>query len=247
MSTRFPFEAQIASLPPDIQIVHRTAWNKMESLSQANAALTAKINALSPTASTPAGSTTTVNNSESVSVAPNVIGFVNNQAGVTVYASQQSDYGAFVILNDASPIAVSLSANPVIQLPWYASFINLGAGTATFTPASGLIDSGASYSLPSNTAVTVAYDGTNFWTEPVSSPANTPAVSHQWINAYIAATGVFTQAQPAFSDISGNLTTSQLPTAGVSAIITTAKLTVGGTQGSQTFTNGVLTAQVQAT
>jgi hypothetical protein len=247
MSTRFPFEAQIASLPPEIQIVHRTAWNKMESLSQANAALAKQVNAISPTASTPASSTTTISNSETVSVAPNVIGFVNNQAGVTVYATQQTDYGAFVILNDASPIAVSLSANPLIQLPWYASIINLGAGTATLTPASGLIDSGASYSLPSNTAVTVAYDGTNFWTEPVSSPANTPAVSHQWINAYIAATGVFTQAQPAFSDVSGNLTTSQLPTAWVSAIITTAQLTVGGTQGSQTFTNGVLTAQVQAT
>ena len=34
---------------------------------------------------------------------------------------------------------------------------------------------------------------------------------------------------------------------GISATITTAKLTTGGTQGSMTFTNGVLTAQTQAT
>jgi len=35
--------------------------------------------------------------------------------------------------------------------------------------------------------------------------------------------------------------------AGLSVTITTAELTTGGTQGSMTFTNGVLTAQVQAT
>lgn len=34
---------------------------------------------------------------------------------------------------------------------------------------------------------------------------------------------------------------------GLSVIITTAKLTAGGVNGSMTFTNGVLTAQVQAT
>ena len=35
--------------------------------------------------------------------------------------------------------------------------------------------------------------------------------------------------------------------AGLSATIATAKLTSGGTQGSMTFTHGILTAQVQAT
>jgi hypothetical protein len=34
---------------------------------------------------------------------------------------------------------------------------------------------------------------------------------------------------------------------GLSVTITTAALTGGGTQGSQTFVNGILTAQVQAT
>lgn len=37
------------------------------------------------------------------------------------------------------------------------------------------------------------------------------------------------------------------PTAGVSATIATAKLTGGGTDGSMTFVNGVLTVQVAAT
>ena len=34
---------------------------------------------------------------------------------------------------------------------------------------------------------------------------------------------------------------------GISATITTAKLTTGGANGSMTFTNGILTAQTQAT
>ena len=78
-------------------------------------------------------------------------------------------------------------------------------------------------------------------------PANTPAVSHEWLASYNSTTGVFTQTQPTFSDVSGNLSTSQLPTAGISVTITTAKLTTGGTQGSMTYVNGLLTAQVAAT
>lgn len=35
--------------------------------------------------------------------------------------------------------------------------------------------------------------------------------------------------------------------AGISVVITTAKLTGGGANGSMTFTNGILTAQTQAT
>ena len=47
--------------------------------------------------------------------------------------------------------------------------------------------------------------------------------------------------------INGNLKLSQLPTSGLSATITTAKLTSGGTEGSMTFTNGLLTSSTPAT
>lgn len=43
------------------------------------------------------------------------------------------------------------------------------------------------------------------------------------------------------------LVTAATPGAGINATIITAALTVGGTQGSMTFVNGTLTAQVQAT
>jgi hypothetical protein len=87
-------------------------------------------------------------------------------------------------------------------------------------------------------------------------------VAHEWLNSYDAATGAFTLTQPAFTDISGTatagqvpalsalsgqITESQLPAAGLSVTITTAQLTPTGAQGSQTFVNGILTAQVPAT
>lgn len=43
-------------------------------------------------------------------------------------------------------------------------------------------------------------------------PANTTSTTSQWFAAYNSSTGVFTKSQPAFSDISGSLAHSQLPT-----------------------------------
>ncbi|WP_348269752.1 hypothetical protein P8936_16515 [Edaphobacter paludis] len=53
-----------------------------------------------------------------------------------------------------------------------------------------------------------------------------------------------------FASNASNITSGVLSTGrlgGLSVTITTAALTVGGTHGSMTFTNGLLTAQVQAT
>ena len=58
------------------------------------------------------------------------------------------------------------------------------------------------------TYVTIAYaqiSGT-----PVA-PGNTPAVSNQFITAYNSATGVFSQAQPSYSNLSGTLPLSATP------------------------------------
>lgn len=45
----------------------------------------------------------------------------------------------------------------------------------------------------------------------------------------------------------GSISGTIIPTGGISVTITTAALTTLGTQGSMTFTNGILTAQTQAT
>ena len=44
-----------------------------------------------------------------------------------------------------------------------------------------------------------------------ATPANTPAVTHEWLNSFTASTGAFTQTQPAFTDISGTVGCGQLP------------------------------------
>lgn len=41
-------------------------------------------------------------------------------------------------------------------------------------------------------------------------PITITSVSHQWLTSYSSVTGLFTQTQPAFTDISGNLATTQL-------------------------------------
>lgn len=203
---------------------------------------------------------------------------VNNQSGVASYSTSSFDNGGLLVLADASPVAVSL----VPYVTPYGLFVaNQGAGTATLTPASGTISyagnpGASSMAILANYCAMVAYDGTNWWawTEPIV-PVTFGAVAHEWLTAYNAATGAWTAAQPAFTDISGVATVAQggtgtatpalvqgtnvtitgswpnqtinSSTTGLSVTITTAKLTTLGTNGSMTFTDGLLTAQVAAT
>jgi hypothetical protein len=187
-------------------------------------------------------------------------GLINDQTGETGYNTQPSDNGILLILNDSSAVAVSLTTDAA---PFYLIITNFGAGTATLTPSTGTINGGASLSLLQNQTVYAACDSTNWSTTSIPVLAKSLAkVTHEWLDSYSAATGLFTQSQPAFSDISGTaaagqvpalsalsgqITTSQLPASGISVTITTAKLTTGGTNGSMVFTNGILTAQTPAT
>ncbi len=138
--------------------------------------LKAQIDSLVTTAAAATGSTsTTSGSSQSITNIINNIGFVNPQQGVTAYATLPSDEGALILLGDASPIAVTLSvtgSSPGILLPWYAYFLNLGAGAATLTPASGSISypgnlGAASMPVVTGTMALVYFDGTNFWASSV--------------------------------------------------------------------------------
>ncbi len=66
----------------------------------------------------------------------------------------------------------------------------------------------------------------------VACPATLAAVAHNFLTSYTSTTGLFTQAQPAFTDISGNLGTSQGPS---------------GLTGVLYDTTGALTAQSYST
>jgi hypothetical protein len=174
------------------------------------------------------------------------LGGVNNQTGNTTYTTQGSDGGIVLIFNDASPVAVTLNVG--VPVPWFVFTTNLGAGLVTFTPQSGTINGGATFTLPFNYTSIIAFDGTNWWATALPIvPSTFTAITHEFLTSYNAATGLFTAAQPAFTDITGQITTVQLPASGLSVTITTAKLTTGGANGSMTFTDGILTAQTPAT
>lgn len=89
--------------------------------------------------------------------------------------------------------------------------------------------------------------------KPVSAFDPAGAAATAQTNAQTFATAAANTAQSnaeAFSSNASNLTSGTVALArlpGFTITIVTAKLTVGGANGSQTFTNGILTAQVQAT
>ena len=175
-SFRYPFETEIANESEGAKIAHRNAFQGILDLNQAVASLKTQLTSATTTSTTSSStSTSTTSATETVvtNTATTTIGYVNDQSGVTAYSTQQSDYAKFIILDDASAIAVTLSvasSSPAITTPWYAVFLNFGAGIATLTPISGTISyqgnlAVASMPIAQGSAATVVYDGTNFWAE----------------------------------------------------------------------------------
>lgn len=275
----------MATLPSAHQHILRTVWNSITDLQSSIPLLKSQIDTNKQSITQVTNNTNTSTSSETTIITSNTIGMVNDQTGLTAYTTLPSDYGAFVLVGDTSPVAVTLSSagtSPGINLPWYCVLINTNSGLVTVTPSAGTIsyqaNSGASsMPLSQNEAAIIVYDGANFDSLilPVP-PQNTPLVAHEWLDSYDNVSGAFGQSQPAFSDISGQIDpATQMPASGVvagtytlatvtvdaeglvtaaasgptglSVTIVTAALTGGGTQGSMTFTGGVLTAQVPAT
>ena len=163
-SFRFAFASQLAKLPPEQQQVHKATFDALTDLYAANSALAAKVGA--PATTTPlAASTTIATTTETVINQPGNVtgGMVNLQTGVTAYNLQQSDNASLVVLNDASPIAVTL--NTTLTVPFYVTISNQGAGAATLTPTIGLVNGVASLSVPGGSFVTLFLDGTDWWAD----------------------------------------------------------------------------------
>jgi hypothetical protein len=255
-----PFIAPGNAHPEVIEAVNYAA-DGITDLNQAITSLKTQIDAKANATTTAAPSTNTTSSTESVTNVTIGGGPVNNQTGVTAYTTAQSDNGALLIFADASPVAVTL--NNSVTLPWYCFVTNQGAGLVTLTPQQNTINGNASETVLQSYFAVIFFDGTNWWSSNIPIvPVNTPGVAHQWLASYNAATGAFTLSQPAFTDISGTatagqvpalsaltgqITTSQLPSSGLTTTIVTAKLTGGGANGSMVFTNGILTASTPAT
>ena len=176
---------------------------------------------------------------------------ISEQAGV-FYTLQNTDYQGIIIFDSGATVNVTLNSN--VTSNFQATILNLGAGAIALATSDGsAINNGpSSLTLASGQGVQVffanrawlAYAGT---TVIQIVPQSIGPVVHEWLNSYNATTGLFTESQPSFADISGNLAEAQLPIAGVTHTVTLAALTTLGTQGSITFTNGIATNIVDPT
>ena len=185
----FPFEPQIQSMPSEHQYVIKNLWNVINDAQRAIPILKAQIDAnkADTAANTKAINTNTTSQTVTPS-APETIGFVNDQTGNTTYATTQADYGAYIVFDDASPIAVSLTDAPVIQLPWYCVIFNFGVGLVTATPASGTITypnnlAAASIPVSEGQAAIVSFDGTNYWAVIIIPPSQ--LLAFRWSNIFV--------------------------------------------------------------
>lgn len=169
ISFRFPFESQIAKLPPEVQMVHRTTWDAITDLQGAIPSLKSQITALQTSVSSSSASSAPVQETvvEETVIEGTQLGGVDNQTGATAYTLRQSDNGSLVILNDSSAIALTLIA---VTIPFATLISNYGSGTVTITPQSGAtINYGttlgaSSMPLASGAQTWLFYDGsTNWW------------------------------------------------------------------------------------
>jgi hypothetical protein len=179
--------------------------------------------------------------------------------GVTIKALSSYTFGIgdksqIIVMTAGSPL--NLPGTPPSST-WYATAYNGNTSSALLvTPLSPAKLNGAtsSISLQRFQSVRIYTDGTNYFTDglPLAAgsnislttasnamtvdtanplPSSISAVSHNFLTSYTASTGVFTQAQPSFADISGTATTSQLPNIPLNQI-------VSPTASVATFANG---------
>lgn len=88
------------------------------------------------------------------------LGGVNDQSGNIAYTTTVADNGVLLILDDASPVAVTLNSG--VSSPWMIFTTNLGTGSVTFTPSSGTINGAGAFPLPFDYTSIIVFDGTNW-------------------------------------------------------------------------------------
>lgn len=176
-----------------LQILYQKIGNHVQGISL----LTQKVNAIK------SGSTTITAGPGGGASVPISLGGVNDQSGNTAYTTTAGDDGVVLLLNDASPVAVTLDSSADPNFYFYAT--NFGVGLATLTPTSGTINGAASFAIPTDGLSLILWNGTDWFASAVSAPT------------------------------------------GFTGTITTAKLTTLGSNGSMTFSNGILVSEVAAT
>lgn len=187
---------------PEVEMAIRSLWKGVTDSHAAITQLVPKVNAGSGTAIPPTVTPPSVISGGGGSSSP--IGSVNSQGG-TSYLLVNSDYGALVLLTNTG--AVNVTLNNVVALPFYCVIQYFGAAQATLTPVSGLVNNLPSWVLPAYYSALVFYDGINWWVTVFPLfPQTVNAIVSQFLNSYDATTGLFTTAQPKYSDLTGTPT-----------------------------------------
>ena len=163
----------------------------------------------SPTGQTSVNSSATAATQSSYGIDAFISG-TNFQSGAS-YSVQNSDYNGLVIFNTASVVAISL--NSAVTRNFTCSIFNIGSAAMTLTPTSGTVNLAAFVMLQTGAFAQVFFDGTNWWALSFTGvlPATFTPVLHEFLTGYNATTGALSAAQPAFTDISGSISYSQLP------------------------------------
>jgi hypothetical protein len=90
------------------------------------------------------------------------LGCINAQTGTT-YTIAATDYGCLVTFNNGGAIAVTVPAATTAVALKKFEVLNLGAGTATFTPTTSTVNGGASKAYTTGLGGTWTTDGTNYF------------------------------------------------------------------------------------
>lgn len=232
-SFRYPFALQ--DQPQDVQQAHLFAFNGILDLQNAIAALKKQVGSstASTTTTVASGGTVIINGSNFPG-----LGGIRDQTGSTVYTVTSTDNGIFLILDDASPVAVTL--NSALTVPYFLFATNYGPGTVTFTPSSGLVNGAASWIMSQGGLFYIGFDGTNWKTSDILTLAQSAGpTTHEWLNSYDASTGAFTLSQPAVADVTGAAPSASPTFTGTitqpdSPVLTAATTTTAATLGAAT-------------
>lgn len=133
---------------------------------------------------------------------------INAQVGTT-YIILLGDAGKLVTFSNAGAVAVTVPS-AVFTTGQFVDFENKGAGDVTITPTAATINGAATFVLHTNQGIRAVFDGTNFQTVLGRAVVARTSIASQWFNS-VGADGVFTSTQPAFTDITGTLSSAQLP------------------------------------
>jgi hypothetical protein len=148
-----------------------------------------------------------------------MISGVNAQT-LSSYTIQASDVTKLVTFNNVGPVAVTLPSPSTQGFGTCTMFSlkNIGSGTVTVTPSSGLINGQSSLSLPSGQGADIWNDGTNYIAQGSMSGTVVPGTFPRWdqlLDPTVSHTSDFNNTSFLFNNGSWNFGTMslQLPSA----------------------------------